>query len=253
MNNLKHVLSIPALPIIQSTVISLAPLFDGKRNDGFINILTALVRGEKTQQEVDDLLAKNNVDAKTNADFALFTGERREEQALACAAYIASSVLIDPNLAEFLEPVPPKNKDANEKPEFKIHQEKLNHALSTKMAVSLANADIFALIAKELQAMPNLMVEQYRAEVKRLFTALATTYLERIQQHYSRGLSYNLIQIQNGQFTFSCSNGYIFNYDINSLVLRLSGINWYGNGQLLGKDYFIEVAYLPETVNDLLK
>lgn len=252
MTNQKHVLSIPALPIIQSSVIALSPLFDGKRHDGYINILTALVRGEKTQEEVNTFLAENKIDATSNADFALFIGERREEQAVACAAYIASSVLIDPNLAEFMEPVPSKDKSANAKPEFKIHQDKLTHSLSTKMAVSLANADIFAVIAKELQSKSNLTVEEYRTEVKRLFGLLAMTYLERIQQHYSRGLNYNLIQIQNGQFTFSCSNGYLFNYDVNSLVLKLSGINWYGNGQLLGKDYFIEVAYLSDNINSIL-
>jgi hypothetical protein len=252
MTTQKNVLSIPALPIIQSAVIALAPLFDGKRHDGYINMLTALVRGEKTQEEVDTFLAENKIDAKANADFALFIGERREQQATACAAYIASSVLIEPNLAEFMEPMPSKDKSANAKPEFKIHQDKLTHSLSTKMAVALTNADIFAVIAKELQDKPNLTVEQYRTEVNRLFGLLATTYLERIQQHYTRGLNYNLMQIQNGQFIFSCSNGYLFSYDVNSLVLKLSGINWYGNGQLLGKDYLIDVAYLPESINAVL-
>lgn len=246
MTTLKNVLSIPALPIIQSTIISLAPLFDGKRHDGYINMLTGLVRGEKTQDEINAFLEENKLDT-SKPEYALFTEEKKDEQALACAAYIASSVLIEPNLGEFLEPVQAKT----EKPEFNINQEKLTHSLSTKMAIALTNADMFAVVAKELQTKSNLTVEEFRNEVKRVFGALAKTYLDRIQQHYSRGLHYNLLQMQNGQFVFSCSNGYLFSYDLNSLVLRLSGINWYGNGQLLGKDYFIDVAYLPEQINDL--
>lgn len=249
MNIPKNVLSIPALPIIQSEVISMSPLFEGKRHDGYINMLLSFVREEKTRQDVDTYLAENGINIEENPEYTIFTGEPRNEQAVACAAYIATSVLIDPNLAEFLEPTGQKNK-ANE-PEFKINHEKLNKSLSTKLAVALTNADIFALIAKELQQKANLTVEEYRKEVRRLFELLAKTYLDRVQQHFTANLTFSLLQMQNGQFAFDCSNGYLFSFDVRGLTLQLGGINWYGHGQLLGNDYKIDIAYFSQEINEL--
>lgn len=250
MNIPKNVLSIPALPIIQREVISMSPLFEDKRHDGYINMLLSFVRNEKTRKEVDAYLAENGINIEKSPEYALFAGEPRNEQAVACAAYIATSVLIDPNLAEFLEATGQRNK-ANE-PEFKINHEKLNKSLATKLAVALTNADVFALIAKELKQKSNLTVEEYRQETRRIFEVLAKTYLDRVQQHYSAEFTYSLLQMQNGQFAFSCSNGYLFSFDVRGLTLQLGGINWYGYGQLLGNDYNIDIAYFDKQVDELL-
>lgn len=251
----KNILSIPALPIIQSAVMSLSPGFNGSRHDGHMNVLCALVRGEKSEADVAEYLKTQKIEASENNEFALFIGSGRPEQATACAAYIATTVLIAPNLAEFLTPVAkdPSVKSNNAEgnaPEYQVNQDKLTNALTTKLAIALANADIFALIARELPA--NLTVEQYRAEVVRLFGLLAPAYLERVQGHFQTGLHFNLLQMQNNQFTFNCSTGYLFHFDVQGLSLQLGGINWYGRGQLLGQDYVLPVDYFSEKIIGLL-
>ncbi|SUB81292.1 Uncharacterised protein [Pragia fontium] len=252
MKKAKNILPIPALPIIQSAVMSLAPTFGGGRHDGHMNVLCAYVRGEKTEADLASYLKDNKLEATKDNDFALFLGEKRAEQSTACAAYIASSVLIAPNLGEFLEPVKeakPKAKDAG--PEFSINQEKLTVSLTTKLAIALANSDLFALIAGSLPE--GLTVEGYRAEVCRLFGVLAPVYLERVQIHYQNGLQFNLLQMQNNQFTFNSSTGYLFHYDVQGLSLQLGGINWYGRGQIMGQDYVLNVDYFSDKVVELLK
>lgn len=249
----KNILPIPALPIIQSAVMSIAPTFQGGRHDGHMNMLCALVRGEKTEADVAKYLKDNKIKATEDNEFALFLGAGRPEQATACAAYIATTVLIAPNLGEFLEPLAKdaKAKDKAEAPEFQVNQEKLTTSLTTKLAISLANADIFALIARVLPA--NLTVDGYRAEVIRLFGVLAPVYLERVQIHYQTGLHFNLLQMQNNQFTFNSSTGYLFHYDVQGLSLQLGGINWYGRGQIMGQDYNLSVDYFSDKVVELLK
>lgn len=251
MSTAKNLLAIPALPIVQSAVMSLAPTFDGGRHDGHINVLCELVRGEKTSEGVIDYLKANQIEATEDNDFALFIGERRPEQDTAAAAYIATTVLIQPNLGEFLEPVKSQQSSNDKQPDFSINQTKLTTSLTTKLAIALANADIFALIARELP--PGLTVDAYRAEASRLFAKLAPAYLARVQSHYIKGLNFNLLQMQNNQFTFVSSTGYLFNFDQQGLLLQLGGINWYGRGQLLGKDYDLQVDYFNDATLELLK
>ncbi|MBK5144294.1 hypothetical protein I2494_11290 [Budviciaceae bacterium BWR-B9] len=252
MNTEKNVLPIPALPIIQSTVLASAPTFGGGRHDGHMNVLCALVRGEKTAEEAANYLKENVIDTSNDKAFSLFVGERRPEQDAACAAYIASTVLIPPNFGEFLEPAADKSDDNKDgKQEFSINQERLNASLTTKLAVALANVDVFALIARILPE--NLTVEAYRTEITRLFGLLAPVYMERVQAYFHNGLNFNLLQMQNNQFTFTSSNGYVFNYDINGLSLRLGGINWYGSGQLMGQEHYLNVDYFTPKVAELLK
>lgn len=249
----KNILPIPALPIIQSAVMSIAPIFQGGRHDGHMNMLCALVRGEKTEADIANYLKENKIKATADNEFALFIGESRPEQAVACAAYIATTVLIAPNLGEFLEPLAKdaKGKAKGEAPEFQVNQEKLTTSLTTKLAISLANADIFALIARVLPE--GLTVDGYRAEVIRLFSVLAPVYLERVQIHYQAGLQFNLLQMQNNQFTFNSSTGYLFHFDVQGLSLQLGGINWYGRGQIMGQDYNLSVDYFSDKVVELLK
>ncbi|AWH89258.1 hypothetical protein [Limnobaculum parvum] len=252
MNIEKNILAIPALPIIQSTVVASAPTFGGGRHDGHMNILCALVRGDKTPEEVANYLKDNVIDTSNDKSFSLFVGERRPEQDAACAAYIASTVLITPNFAEFLEPTSDKSDDNKDgKQEFAINQERLNASLTTKLAVALANVDIFSLIARILPE--KLTVEAYRTEIARLFGLLAPVYMERVQAYFHNGLTFNLLQMQNNQFTFTSSNGYVFNFDINGLSLKLGGINWYGRGQLMGQDHLLNVDYFTPKVAELLK
>lgn len=251
MSTAKNLLAIPALPIVQSAVMSLAPLFNGGRHDGHMNVLCELVRGEKTPEAVVEYLKANKIEATADNEFALFIGERRPEQDTAAAAYIATTVLIQPNLGEFLEPVKKSQGSKDKQPEFSVNQEKLTTSLTTKLAIALANADIFALIARELPK--GLTVDAYRAEAARLFGKLAPAYLGRVQSHYLKGLSFNLLQMQNNQFTFVSSTGYLFNFDVQGLSLQQGGINWYGRGQLLGKDYEVQVDYFNDATLALLK
>ncbi|MCD1126181.1 hypothetical protein LPW36_09230 [Jinshanibacter sp. LJY008] len=252
MSIAKNILPIPALPIIQSTIMASAPTFSGGRHDGHMNILCALVRGEKTTEEVANYLKDNVIDTANDKAFSLFVGERRAEQDAACAAYIASTVLIPPNFAEFLEPAANKSEaNKDDKQEFSVNQERLNASLTTKLAVALANVDVFALIARILPE--NLTVEGYRTEIARLFGQLAPVYMERVQAYFHKGLQFNLLQMQNDQFAFTSSNGYLFNYDIQGLSLLLGGINWYGRGQLMGQEHFLNVDYFTPKVAELLE
>ncbi|MCK3866109.1 hypothetical protein [Pseudomonas sp. B329] len=53
------------------------------------------------------------------------------------------------------------------------------------------------------------------------------------------------------EFTFVSSTRTLFEYDFAGLKLQRNGTTWFGEGKLLGKDYFLKVAYLPNAAKQL--
>lgn len=129
----------------------------------------------------------------------------------------------------------------------------LASALSVKLAVARANADVFALIAVELQHRPGLTIAQYREQAGQLFARLAATYLHRIKEQLPpANTQHKLLQMDDNRFVFSSSVGSVFEFGRNGLVLCQGGIVWYGEGRLMGQEYPLQVEYLPAGVEQLL-
>jgi hypothetical protein len=251
-------LNIPALPVIHDAIFELSPKFNGQRNAPAMEQLCALARGEVKQEQVNAFLKQAGVDAeklpKQGSQFSLFINGDQAGQATACAAYLATTVLSPVNVAEFMRPVTTPAADGHpEKSSLQVDNALLATALSIKLAEARANADVFALIAAELQRSPGLTIPQYRERAGQLFARLAPTYLQRIKDQLPPAdTQYKLLQMDDSRFLFSSSVGSVFEFGSNGLVLNLGGITWYGEGKLLGKDYPLQVAYFDKTVKALL-
>ncbi|MHC8345002.1 hypothetical protein [Pseudomonas sp. RT6P73] len=251
-------LSIPALPVIHDAIFELSPTFNGQRNAPAMEQLCALARGEAKQEQVNAFLKQAGVDVeklpKQGSQFSLFINGNQAGQATACAAYLATTVLLPVNVAEFMRPVTTPATDGQpEKSSLQVDNALLASALSIKLAEARANADVFALIAAELQRSPGLTIPQYRERAGQMFARLAPTYLQRIKDQLPPAdTQYKLLQMDDSRFLFSSSVGSVFEFGSNGLILNLGGITWYGEGKLLGKDYPLQVGYFSSTVKALL-
>ncbi|MGE7955830.1 hypothetical protein ACQKQA_04375 [Pseudomonas sp. NPDC089530] len=251
-------LRIPALPVIQDAVFQLAPRFDEPRKTLMMEQLCALARGEVKQEQVDAFLKQQGIDAQTlprqGSPLSLLVNADQPGQASACAAYLATSVLSTVNVAEFMHPVTvPAANGQPEQSSLQIDNALLTSALSVKLAVARANADIFALIAAELQRSPGLTIPQYRERAGQLFARLAPTYLQRIKEQLPpANTQYKLLQMDDNRFVFSSSVGSVFEFGRNGLVLSQGGIVWYGKGRLMGQEYPLPVEFFSAAVKDLL-
>lgn len=255
-------LSLPALPIIQDAVFSLSPTFNGQRNTWVMAQLCGLARGELKQEQVNVFLAQQKVDVaklpKQGHELSLLVNGDRAGQATACAAYLATSVLSTVDAGEFMSAVRPmgadgKTPDQDAKPHLQIDNARLSAVLPIKLAEARANADVFALIAAELQRRPGLKVSEYREQAEQLFSQLAPTYLERIKaQLPPAGSTYKLLQLDADRFAFSSSAGSLFEYGSEGMTLRQNSVIWYGQGKLLGQEYPLQVAYFDASVGSLL-
>ncbi|MFT0475619.1 hypothetical protein ACMSI6_17045 [Pseudomonas antarctica] len=251
-------LRVPALPVIQDAIVQMSPKFNEASKAPMMEQLCALARGEVKQEQVNAFLKQQGVDAQTlpqqGSPFSLLINGDQPGQATACAAYLATSVLSTVNAAEFMIPVvAPAANGQPEKSSLQIDNALLTQALSIKLAVARANADVFALIAVELQHRPGLTVEQYREQTGQLFARLAPTYLHRIKEQLPpANTQYELLQMDNSRFVFKSSVGSVFEFGRNGLILRQGGIVWYGKGRLMGQEYPLQVEYFPAAVERLL-
>lgn len=276
----RNLVSIPALPIIQESVFALSPTFGGQRNTEAMTQVCGLARGELKQEQVDAFLKQQKLDPaklpKQGNSLSLLVNGDKAAQATACAAYLATTVLSPVDAGEFMRSVVPPaaqselasedgkgkgaenpgNKATNNaaQPMLQIDSKSLALVLPIKLAEARVNADVFALIAAELQRHPGLTVDQYRELSQQLFSRLAPVYLERVKtQMPSANAAFKLIALDADRFAFTSSTGNVFEFGIDGLVLRQNGVVWYGQGKLLGMDYPLQVAYFPEEVKKLLE
>lgn len=259
----------PALPIIQNAVFSLSPTFGGERNAGLMQKICGLARGELKQAQINDFLRQNEVDVqkvpKKGAELSLLVGEDTAAQMVACAAFLSTSVVTAVDVRELtsnaIPSVPamhegtPKSgeKTIKEKPTLQLDPAALALVLPVKLAVARANADIYALIASELQRRPGLSVAEYRDLARQLFTKLAPVYLERIKNQMPREEThYQLLSLDRDGFSFDSSEGTSFRFSQEGLVLRQGGVVWFGQGMVLGRVYFVKAAYFDAAVENIL-
>ncbi|WP_447749140.1 hypothetical protein [Pseudomonas nicosulfuronedens] len=253
---------VPALSLVQEAVRSLAPTFSGKRIPLLENQLCALAQGQITAAQNAAQLAKLGVDAsrlprRSTDALALLVNGDRAGQLTACAAAQANAAFLLPNPAELMRTVsvaPTDAKtdakaDAKAKPaeaRREIDQQAVNQMLSVKLSQGRANAEVFAVIASRLSALPGLSEADYRARAQAMFGELAPAYLTRQQQlRPAAGTHFQLDQLDANQLAFRTDTG--FRYQLSSsdgLSLRNYGQLWYGKGLLLGANYRLQVDNL---------
>ena len=86
---------------------------------------------------------------------------------------------------------------------------------------------------------------EYNQRAKSLFATIAPRYLQRVKELYAsdKNTLFALRDYSQNGFKFVSSSGLLFEYDYNGLNLTFNRIPWYGSGQLLGKTYWLDVAY----------
>jgi hypothetical protein len=248
-----QVISLPALPIIQRAINSLAPMIEGQRNDLLMEQVCALARGERTPEQVTQILKKQGIDLSRvpvqDHPLSLLVTPDSSRRITACAAYVASSVATLPKAGDFMVEVKSTSNTEGNTKSLQIDPQKLNRFLGVQLAVARADADLFAFIALELAKAPGLSLEQYDVKIKKLFAGLAPAYLERVKALYTvdQTTRYQLLEYSDRSFQFTSGSGYRFELIDGGAHLSLNRISWLGEGQLLGKAYELQVVYFDKT------
>lgn len=236
----------PVLPVIQNAVLTLSQVVEPQHNEVALQHVCALARGESTQAQVNQALAKIGIDVskiplKGSTSSVLINGDQAQRSTL-CAAYMVKNMLSVPDLSEFV--IDTDKRGNGVKSAIQFDQERLSQHLRVKLAVAMTSAEIFALIATELQRTPGLTLQNYNQRSQVLFTKLAPVYLKRVKEFYFlQGTEYTLIEASDQRFAFSSDNGSIFESTRSGVVVGLNNIVWFGSGKLLGNTYLGAFEY----------
>ncbi|WP_300001064.1 hypothetical protein [uncultured Cedecea sp.] len=255
----KTLIDFPALTVIENTVNQLAPKLDAQFDISVIQRICLLARGEISKQRIIESIKQDGIlDPATipaqNHPLSLLINDDQNKRAEVCAAWLASSAIRAPSEDEVTVRKTRKieeNKQKKEKErtvtEKVLNNDKITEILAVKLSILRANAEVYALIASELEKTPGLSLEEYTHAAGKIFSALSPYYLKRIQELYApEPNSYHLTQLSTRDYAFNTDGGYRFSRDGGNAQLTYRGINWLGHGHIMGKDYKIAVSYFPD-------
>jgi hypothetical protein len=231
------------LPFVQGAVLALAPKLENGLTAEMMAQICGLARHELSQDQVTASLAERKIDISAGTDknpqLALLVNGDRAGQATLCAAHLASSAFTMTELQPFLQ--------------SRSDLASLTLLLSVRLAIARANADVFALIAQEMQRRPGLTPMEIREQVQQLFSRLAPTYLARIRAQFpTPGTDLELVHLTPQKLAFTSSDGADFVLERGQISLRQNGVMVFGDGLLHGLSRILQVVYFDASATALL-
>ncbi|MCE9872002.1 MAG: hypothetical protein RSA68_12805 [Hafnia sp.] len=237
---LDKIIEISSLPIIQSTLNDISPSFGGKRNDTIMSHVCALSQGTENQTDFDGFFTSKGIElsklAKEDEGFALLSDRDMRKKHTACIAYMVSS-LVEPLQKDYYfkksDNTPLKNNELSLE---------LTTVLRDKLKVATATAEFFALISTRLEHSDTKSIKERKKEIAELISQSYSDYYQLIHNAHAHDNNsrYYIDSWTDSGIVFSSSDGYLFELNNDILTVKLFGVDWYGNGKLLGKSYFMK-------------
>jgi len=238
-SNKAKLIKISSLPLIEETILSLSPKFGGKRNDIIMRQVCALAKMDETQEQFNQFFIDKGIELDKLADkdpgFNLLANGDLEQKKVACMAYIISSAFTLPALDGIYD----KSEGVSEP--VLVENISLANELSERLQVMNANGIFFSIISQKLEGKNYDDISQYKNMVIKLANELSSVYFEIISDNQIGTQHYTLNKVNSGVLDFSSNDGYVYSLKNNLVTLKLENINWYGEGELLGKKYFISI------------
>lgn len=259
--------NMPLYNVITDTLLSMTPKVNGKRDDFLMQQVCALGDGKKTYNEVLNTLEANGVGIATfqeaNEMKALLQENNTANQQTACTAWIASS-LYDVvktsawyDVKKVVEPA--REEEASSgwmfwkekkvvKPALEREIQELNIArfkndVSVKMTIAQANAELYSFIASNLTGDLNKNWSYYQDKISGTIASYSPKYLNKIKKlRANQSQSHFLFtSVTNKGFYAMNTEGIELLQEGGVSVLKVRGVEWLGNGKILGKEYFVSV------------
>ncbi|MCK6741607.1 hypothetical protein ABKT77_09200 [Enterobacter cloacae] len=251
-------LSIPSYNIIAETLIRMTPSVNGKRNDGLLQEICAIAQGAKNKDDVVNSLKGEKVDRSTAV---LLNSDLRSQQSI-CTAWMASTLFDTVNTSAWMMPVKSesvkkpsdsegwkfwKKKEAAEvtkQEQHQLDQQRFFRSAQSRLNIAQADAELFGVIAANMEASKDISTfSGWQQKVAQIVTEHAPSYLNKIKLLTSASNNNHFVSfvVKENSFAVLDSNGYELSQAGGVPLLRVRGVDWLGNGKILGKEYFVSV------------
>ncbi|MFC0179274.1 hypothetical protein [Thorsellia kenyensis] len=241
----------PMNTLMLESIFDLVPSVAKQRDDEMMQLLCKLARKEITKEESLALLSeKEGWAPKTlpspDHEFYLWVSDDFASQQTACAAYIATSLYTEPDNKEFIVNVKEDNS-------IEIDNAKFNEVMKIRLAIAKSNAHTFNAIGNLIKQAEILSKDKitsipakeiYKEIIKQQFSQIAPYYLSQIKLFYTEQTAdLTLVSLNSSDYAIQNNNGEYLSYRNGELTYRVFGVDWLGNGKIMGTEQFIGVAY----------
>jgi hypothetical protein len=238
-------INVPAYNLISDTLIAMTPNVKGKRNDFLMQLVCDLARGDKSQQDIKEILSSNNIDynniPKQGSPLSILKNNNKEEQSSVCTAYISSSFLFPIDNSVLFDKV----KDKTGKEETQLNLDRFNGEMKIRMSIAQATAQLYAVIANNVKNDGSLTWNDYQQNVANIVYNYAPQYLQSLKTIYaSEQSSYTPVSLGITSLSVFDSTGKELTINSTGVILKSRGVEWLGNGKILGKEYFYPVKVI---------
>lgn len=239
--NTGNMIEFSSLPLIQKTLSEISPTFGGKRNDLIMRHICALSKGIESQDDFDKFFASKGIEpaklASKDSGFALLAERDINKMHSACVSYMISSLAIPLQKSYYIKKINDKQYE-----EQKLSLE-LTNMLRDRMKIAAASAEFLAIISAKLENSTVKSMEDVKKNIFLFVSENARYYYNLVDDEMIKSTSedYNINTWSDLGISFSSSNGYSYDLKDGVLDLKYLGVDWYGRGKLLGKNYFIKL------------
>ncbi|MFV8846090.1 hypothetical protein [Serratia fonticola] len=197
---------------------------------------------------MNQILKQNNIDAKSipsqGNPLSLLVNNDKEQQQTACASFVATSIFFPTDNSVFFD----KKSDGKSSEPAQLNQEAFAREMKVRMSIAQATAQFYAVIANNLKKDKNMSWVDYQQDVANITESYASEYLNSIKNIYSANqATYTPVAITVDGLDVIDSRGLELVQTPNISVLKSRGVDWLGNGKILGKEYFVEIRVVDST------
>lgn len=238
-------ISVPAYNLITDTLIGMTPQVKGKRNEFMMQLVCDLARGSRSQQQVNEILKQNNVDVEGippagNAMSLLVNNDKRQQQT-ACVSFIATSIFYPSDNSVFFN----KKKDDKGVESASLDHDAFAREMKVRMSIAQATAQFYAVIANNLKKDKNMTWVDHQQDVANITESYAPEFLNSIKNIFNANqATYTPVAITVDGLDVIDSRGLELVQTPNISVLKSRGVDWLGNGKILGKEYFVDIRVM---------
>jgi hypothetical protein len=238
-------INVPAYNLISDTLIAMTPSINGRRNDFLMQLVCDLARGEKSQQDVSNVLKANKIDydgiPKQGSPISILVNNNKEDQSSVCVAYIASSFFAPTDNSGLFDQV----KDKAGKEVTQLNQDRFSGEMKVKMSIAQVTAQLYAVIANNVKSDSSQTWGDYQQNVANIVYNYAPQYLQSLKTVYAADhASYTPVAITQSGLSVVDSTGKELVINSTGPTLKSRGVEWLGDGKILGKEYFYPVKVI---------
>ncbi|MBV8042593.1 hypothetical protein [Pluralibacter sp.] len=264
--------SMPAWNIITDTLLKMTPLVNGQRDDGVMSLVCDLARGDKSQQDVNEILLKKNINpqtlARNDGTLSLLVNQDMPARQTACSVYLISTLFNNIDNTIYLQDAPATSKVEAKKTEVVnrgdkegksssatpakpqvekvFNQLRFEQDVKTHIAIAQATAQLYAILAGNLERIKGESWTAYQARIKLMVAEYAPNFLSTVKVFYQMESANPITARSVTQFGYNVfdSSNHQFIREQYAFLFRSRNVDWLGNGMIMGKHYFVELKIL---------